>query len=215
MLYRSKKSTPGKVFALLIVLGILVGVGFFYYDNRSAQQNAPAATLAAQVAAPLTTISPAAPLQTTTPIANVVAPSPSSTIFIPSLAIYSPVITSIIRNGTWDVDNLGTNVGYLQGTAWLGQQGNIVLSGHVEMSDGRQGIFSSLRDIALGDEIVLSEGDAQFRYAVREMRSVQPDDLSVVQPTTTEVLTLITCTSYNFLRNTYDERFVVIAERIS
>lgn len=195
-----------------------MGAGFFYYDNYLAVPPAtPTATPGAQsqVAAPVVTPIPSLPSVTNTPAPNVSVPQPDTTLFIPSLAVYTPVITAIIRDGTWDVDNLGTNVGYLQGTSWLGEGSNIVLSGHVEMSDGRTGVFATLRDIALGDQIVMTENDTEFRYIVRELHTVRPDDLSVVQPTAEETLTLITCSSYNFLRNTYDERFVVVAERIS
>ncbi len=216
MLYRSRGATPARTFITLIVLGMLVGVGFFTFDHLRLSQiiQPPGTPTAAPVAGlptpPLTPMSAAlAPLDPTdAPAASPVMGS----VFIPSVGIYGEVITAIIRGNTWDVTHLGTYVGYLQGTAWLGQPGNVVLSGHVEMADGRQGVFAALGDVSVGDEVVLTANEQEHRYRVRETRSVQPDDLSVVQPTDTSVLTLITCADYNFLRNVYDTRLVVIAE---
>jgi LPXTG-site transpeptidase (sortase) family protein len=124
------------------------------------------------------------------------------------------VIEVFLDGNSWDIRNLGTNVGHLQGTAWLDTPGNIVLSGHVEMADGRLGVFATIEELAQGDLVVLQHGTEERRYGVREISRVAPDDLRVLYPTQSEQLTLITCDAYDFFQNAYLERVVVVADRL-
>ncbi len=224
MLYRRRGGLSGRLIRNLIVAGVLLGVGFVAFDNffgGPADSDQPTATPGLQVGdAPTQTpvASPLAPpTNAPTPAQNPfagIAPSEDTSIFIASIGVNAPVITAILRDSTWDVTQLGTNVGYLQGTSWVGDVGNMVLSGHVEMSDGRTGVFSTLDEIAIGDTVIITENGQEYAYVVRETKYVDPTDLSVVYPTRTETLTLITCSDYNFLSNAYETRFVVIADRV-
>jgi LPXTG-site transpeptidase (sortase) family protein len=136
-------------------------------------------------------------------------------LIIPSLAVNTPIIQVYLRNASWDVSTLGTYAGHLQGTTWLsGVKSNIVLSGHVEMRDGRQGVFAGLDKIEIGALIILQQGNDNRRYLVTEITSVPPNDLDPVRPTDSERLTLITCDSYDFFSDTYLNRTVIIAEPI-
>ncbi len=110
---------------------------------------------------------------------------------------------------------LGMNVGHLIGTAPLMSTGNIVLVGHVELADGRPGIFAGLKDVTNGELILLKWHGEQRAYSVSTVKSVAPDDVSVLYPTEQEQLTLITCGDYDFFSNTYRERIVVVAPRVS
>ncbi|MEO0561063.1 MAG: sortase [Chloroflexota bacterium] len=226
-MYRPRRGFSGAVVRNLIVLGALLGVGFLVYDtyfDGSETSVTPPPTFApigASTSAPVitpmqpATTAPTPATSTTTSSALGLQPGSDAEIFIPSVGVSAPVITSIIRDGTWDVSQLGTNVGYLQGTSWLGDLGNIVLSGHVEMSDGRTGVFASLDEIAVGDVVLLTENGANYQYQVQDIKYVDPTDLSVVSQTSDETLTLITCSDYNFLQNTYDTRLVVVAKRMA
>jgi LPXTG-site transpeptidase (sortase) family protein len=89
-----------------------------------------------------------------------------------------------------------------------------VLAGHVEMSDGRKGIFAELDRLQIGDPITITQDDNEHTYQVTQKFTTTPDDMTVVYPTTSHRLTLITCSAYDFLSNNYGERFVVIAERV-
>jgi len=223
MLYRRRRGFSGRVVLNLVVIGIISGVLFVVYDQffrDDAPQDVPPATATASFGVvPSPVVTPLAPpTEAPTPssggvVTAAIRPAADATLFIPSVGVNAPVITAILRNSTWDVTELGTNVGYLQGTAWVSQPGNVVLSGHVEMSDGRTGVFASLDQIGIGDLVVITEEGQQHNYIVQEIFSVEPDDLSVVYPTPTDTLTLITCSDYNFLQNTYDTRLVVIATR--
>jgi LPXTG-site transpeptidase (sortase) family protein len=106
-------------------------------------------------------------------------------------------------------------VGHLQGTAWVSDRGNIGLAGHVELSDGRPGVFAHLQNLTTGNEVFLTlPDDTQRIYAVQTVRTVAPDDLSVLYPSSEDRLTLITCDNFDYLSFTYLERIVAVAERV-
>lgn len=142
-------------------------------------------------------------------------PMPRASLSIPTAGVIASVVEIYLDGVSWDVTRLGVNAGHLQGTAWIGETGNIVLAGHSEMADGRAGIFRNIGELRTGDPVVLSLGDTQQQYRVTEVKTVKPDDLSVLYPTTTDRITLITCDDYDFLQNTYQERVVVVAERVA
>ena len=58
-------------------------------------------------------------------------------------------------------------------------------------------------------------GNATYEYRVTGLRRVDPTDLSVLRSTDVDRLTLITCDDYDFLRDLYTTRVVVIADRVS
>jgi len=137
-------------------------------------------------------------------------------LLIPAAGINAPVIRVYLDGQSWDVSNLGMNVGHLQGTRWMNEgPGNIVLSGHVEMRDGRKGIFAEIGALTDGDVVILQYRGQEQRYQVVEIRNVDPNDLSPVYPTESDLLTLITCDAYDFFQDSYQERTIVVAERLS
>jgi len=136
-------------------------------------------------------------------------------IFIPTAGISQVIIDSLLEPDGWQVDHLGDRVGHLQGTAWLGETGNIVLAGHVENSDGNPSVFAEIGDLVVGDLVILSHLEQEYSYRVIEIKVVESSDLSVVYPVPGEEwVTLITCTGYDFISGEYEQRTVVIAERV-
>jgi LPXTG-site transpeptidase (sortase) family protein len=154
-----------------------------------------------------------APTQWALPTAVVPTLEPA-TLLIPKAGVAAKIISIFLDGVSWDVSLLGANVGHLEGTATFDHPGNIGLVGHVEMADGQQGIFTHLRALAAGDLIVYRHGGDERFYVVRAVRVVAPDDMTVLYPTPREQLTLITCAAYDLLTNTYQERVVVVAERV-
>ena len=51
-------------------------------------------------------------------------------------------------------------------------------------------------------------------YKVAEQRRVSPDDLSVLEDTEDQTITLITCETYNWTTNEFEERLVVRGEKV-
>jgi LPXTG-site transpeptidase (sortase) family protein len=98
-------------------------------------------------------------------------------------------------------------VGHMPGTPWPGQNGNVVLTGH------RDTFFRPLRNINRDDIIALTTLQGQYRYRVLSTQVVSPDDLSILDPSRNEILTLITCHPFYFV-GAAPNRFIVRAERM-
>ncbi|MGJ3237466.1 MAG: sortase [Anaerolineae bacterium] len=206
---------------VLILLGIIIGIIFYILDNPApAGQPLTEATIAVTA---MTTISNQQATPAVVPTAthslsnNSNRPSipPDTSIFIPTAGIWSDVIQAYLSSGNWDISNLRSNAGHLEGTAWVNQPGNVVISGHVELSSGLPGIFAELDNIQVGDVVRIRSEEVEYTYVVTEIYLTMPDDLQPLMPTPTDRLTLITCDSYDLISNSYRERLIVIAERVS
>ncbi len=106
-----------------------------------------------------------------------------------------------------DDRTLDRGVGHIEDTAPPGTDGNSGLAGH------RDGFFRGLKDIAPGDAIVLETLDATETYLVERTWIVNPDDVSVLDPTPTRSLTLVTCYPFYFVGSA-PQRFIVRAVRV-
>ena len=106
---------------------------------------------------------------------------------MPRLKIDVPVL-----EGTDDL-TLNRGAGWIEGTARPGEPGNVALSAH------RDGFFRALKDVAVGDEIVLETPRETTRYAVAWTKIVDPDDVSVLDETDGPAVTLVTCYPFYFV----------------
>ncbi len=98
-------------------------------------------------------------------------------------------------------------VGHVPGTSLPGQIGNMALTGH------RDTFFRPLRNIRTDDIVTLTTLTGEYRYRVRSTQVVRPDNVTVLEPSRNEILTLITCHPFYFVGAAPD-RFIVRAERI-
>jgi sortase A len=112
-------------------------------------------------------------------------------------------LSAIVREGD-DVATLRRAVGHIPGTALPGEFGNAGLAGH------RDTFFRSLKDVRVGDRIVVSTPDSVVRYTVTDARVVDPTDLSVLDPTSARTLTLVTCYPFTYI-GPAPKRYVVTA----
>lgn len=103
---------------------------------------------------------------------------------------------------------LKRGVGHLRDTPWIDQRGNVALAGH------RDTVFRSLRKIQSGDVIEIDTADRTVRYRVDQTAVVSPDDLSVLQSSSRNTLTLITCYPFSFFGSAPD-RFIVRAREVN
>jgi sortase A len=109
----------------------------------------------------------------------------------------------LIRPGSSDAE-LDKGAGWIPGTARPGEAGNVCLAGH------RDTFFRSLRGIRVGDTVVLKTPVGPRRYEVRETMVVEPNDTSVLRPTTQATLTLVTCFPFHYVGSA-PKRFIVRA----
>jgi sortase A len=126
------------------------------------------------------------------------APAPLGVLRIPKIRLEVPVLP-----GT-DDRTLDRAVGYIEGTAQPGTDGNLGIAGH------RDGFFRGLKDITPGDVIELDTIQGSESYRVERTWVVDPEDVSVLAPTSTRALTLVTCYPFYFVGSA-PQRFIVRA----
>jgi len=126
------------------------------------------------------------------------AAEPLAVLRIPRLRIEVPVLP-----GTDDV-TLDRGVGHIEDTALPGAEGNSGIAGH------RDGFFRGLKDIAEGDVIELETAGGKDSYRVERTWIVDPEDVSVLDPTPTRAVTLVTCYPFYYV-GPAPRRFIVRA----
>ena len=128
------------------------------------------------------------------------APAPLALLRIPRIGLEVAVL-----EGTDDW-TLNHAVGHIEGTAAPAAAGNSGIAGH------RDGFFRGLEDIRTGDGIDIETVGSVERYRVERTWIVDPEDVSVLDPTTGPSITLVTCYPFYFV-GPAPQRFIVRAVR--
>jgi sortase A len=123
---------------------------------------------------------------------------PLGVLQIPKLQLVAPVF-----EGTDDL-TLNRGVGRIEGTAQIGESGNVGIAGH------RDGFFRTLKDIQVGDFIQLLVANKKIGYRVSRIEIVTPEDTGVLVATADPQLTLVTCYPFYFVGSA-PQRFIVHA----
>ena len=123
---------------------------------------------------------------------------PLAILRIPKIKLEAPVFN--------DTDDLTLNrgVGRILGTAQIGQLGNLGIAGH------RDGFFRGLKDVRRGDIVQLIRPGRTDQYLITQVQIVNPQDVSVLAPTSTPTLTLVTCFPFYYVGDA-PQRYVVTA----
>lgn len=125
-------------------------------------------------------------------------PPPLGLLVINDLNIQAP-----IYNGT-DEHILDRGAGRIKGMAKMNEDGNLGISAH------RDSFFRGLKDIELGDVILVQSAHGVEKYAVSELNIVPKDDVSVLAPVDQKTLTLVTCYPFYHV-GAAPKRFIVTA----
>lgn len=83
-------------------------------------------------------------------------------------------------------------VGHFQGTPLPGEGGNFCVAGHRSYTFGQY--FNRLDELSEGDEITVKSTKGEFKYKVTDKKVVEPTEVSVLDNTKEETITLVTCT---------------------
>jgi LPXTG-site transpeptidase (sortase) family protein len=137
------------------------------------------------------------------------------TLSIPALKVSAPIVGVPLDTDGWDVAWLWNRVGYLEGTAFPGWDGNSVLTSHVYLPNGLPGPFIGLKELQWGDRVILEAYSLRYIYEVRESRFYLPGDHRIIRHEESPWLTLVTCHSYDEATETYRWRRVVRAVLVS
>jgi len=133
-------------------------------------------------------------------------PATSSGVPLGALSIPRLRLSVVVLHGT-DGQTLRRGVGHIEKTAMPGQLGNVGIAGH------RDTFFRSLRQVQLGDDVLLETPSGRLHYRVASFRVVGPSDVDVLDPTSEATLTLVTCYPFGYFGSAPD-RFVVRATRV-
>jgi len=118
---------------------------------------------------------------------------------IPILGIKVPLI-----QGT-NFDALEKGVGHYINSVMPGVVDNCVLAGH------RDTVFKQLGELQLEDQLIVTTAAGIFTYVISNIRIVDADDLTVIVPSKTAILTLSTCYPFN-TPGYYPQRYIVSAD---
>jgi sortase A len=133
-------------------------------------------------------------------------PPPAGRPVVGRLEIPRLNLAVMVREGA-DEATLSRAVGHIPGTALPGNIGNVGLAGH------RDTFFRALRNIRADDEIKIQTTAGTYRYVVKSTRVVTPRDVSVLQASGGETLTLVTCYPFYYVGSA-PKRFIVRAALI-
>ncbi len=114
-------------------------------------------------------------------------PEQAARIRIPAIDVDAPVL----EGDDWET--LKRGVGHHIGSANPGERGNCILSAHNDIFGE---IFRDLPDLDLGDEIFVHTASRSYRYEVTQSRIIEPTEVSVMENTSSPILTLISCYPY-------------------
>ena len=135
-------------------------------------------------------------------------PGPSTTLSaiaqlrIPRLAMVVPVFDGTHRA------TLDQGAGFITGTTALGRTGNSAISGH------RDKHFKPLQHALVGDVIEVEIDQEIQRFEIEEIFITDPLDLKVLDPTASQILTLITCFPFEY-QGYAPDRYIVRARRLN
>jgi LPXTG-site transpeptidase (sortase) family protein len=131
---------------------------------------------------------------------------------IPVLNLETSITGVPKENGNWDVTWLGRQAGWLEGSAQLGDLGNAVLTAHVWDALNQPGPFYGLEKLKYGDQVILHAWGEEYVYEVREVLSVQPENVKAMMKHQEKAwLTLVTCQGYDENSGEYLNRILVRA----
>lgn len=132
---------------------------------------------------------------------------------IEKIGVIAPVIQDVdgANKETYN-QALLDGVAHYKGTALPNQGSNIFIFGHSSPLIGATGnykeIFKDLGDLEFGDIITITYLGEKIEYTVSEKRIVEKTEMSVLNPTDEEQLTLMACWPIG----SNDKRIIVIAE---
>lgn len=126
------------------------------------------------------------------------------TIECPKIELNAPI------RETTELDVLSTAVGHFKDTAIF--NGNVCLAGHNSGTNKNGediGFFKRLNELEIGDQIIYHHTFGEYIYKVSEIKEIEETDFSVLEPSSTDKLTLITC-----IKGQKKLRLCVICDRI-
>ena len=151
-----------------------------------------------------------------------VAPNMPKYISIPKIGVNNARIEKV---GLQNNSKVGTpknlnNVAWYTGSVKPGEKGAMFMNAHIN-DVGAGGIFNNLKNVSVGDKVVVERGDGtKFNYKVVHTETLPTSSVSMskamsVRNKKEEGVNLMTCAgTYNFSTRSYSHRVIVYAVRV-
>lgn len=124
-----------------------------------------------------------------------VNPIAEAKLVIPKIGVSAPILWNV-PEGEID-DKLLEGIVHYQGTALPGSAGNIFMTGHSSyyawVSSPYKDVFALLEKVEPGDKIYIEYSGATLSYQVSDTKVVSPTEISVMDQTGPNRLTLMSC----------------------
>ena len=144
-------------------------------------------------------------------------PAPSY-FYIPKIQVNAEIIpVGTDKNGTMELPEIWDKVGWYSPGFRPGEQGNVVLAGHLDSTTGAGAIFYNIRLLEPGDDMYVSDVEGHlYTYIVTGKEIYEYDKVPIAQVFGTshkKLLNLITCTgTWDPIAHNYSHRIVVTAK---
>jgi LPXTG-site transpeptidase (sortase) family protein len=217
--------------AIVVIFGLIALV---IVVDRPSEDGGGSGVTALPRTTPASAVLPASPIASTSPQPGPgpdVTPEPTAEIpstqgvevtrlVVPSLGIDAPIITlGVDPDGTMQSPDNPTDVAWYSFSGLPGEGSNIVMAAHLDFVNHGPAVFYRLKEAQPGDGLELALEDGTIaRYAVLDVTlydEATAPVLEIVGPTSTEIVTLITCGgSFDPSSREYDKRVILRAERL-
>jgi sortase A len=104
-----------------------------------------------------------------------------------------------------DDGTLARGAGHIEDTPFPGEAGNVGIAGH------RDTTFRPVRNLHVGDPLVVTTSNRVYRYRISKTAIVEPEDVYVLDPADHPTLTLVTCYPFEYVGHA-PHRFIVSAD---
>ncbi len=160
------------------------------------------------------------PLGESSPLPRAANPTAPANIVVDKAGINADIEQLDIVNGVMQNPSGPWVVAWYRQTATLGEQGNVVLAGHVDFWNVGPSVFFNVRNLVEGDQVVLTgENNRTYTYAVNWVQTFTLEELTtggklqeVVGYTDAPSLTMFTCGGeFDYVNGEYLSRTVVRA----
>jgi len=137
-------------------------------------------------------------------------------LIIPSINVNSKIqYLGITSKGEMEVPNNINDVGWFKFGSRPGEKGSAVIAGHLNGTNGKDGVFINLYKLKAGDKLsVVDDKGIITSFTVREIRTYSPGFAEeVFSSNDAPHLNLITCDGlWNGAKKSYDKRLVIFSD---
>jgi LPXTG-site transpeptidase (sortase) family protein len=146
-------------------------------------------------------------------------PSPTPTalpqLIVPGLDLEQAIVPVPIRDGMWDLSDLGPQVGWLT-TTGQHPEGDLApaLVAHVNIALGQPGPFVNLKDLGLQEPVIYRAGGIDYIYAIQSTERVEPEAVDALYVPDGRRLLLVTCSDWSYFWRQYARRLIVTAQLV-